>query len=946
MPASFRETFVGEAPEFDSELLDSAAWARLERLAQASPLYAQVLRRRPSLCLWLEDERNLRTTYRYQALLDEWKSFSVSSADDPPGDEGLVARLRRWRRLMSLRIAHRSVNDLADEPTTVAELSQLAEFCLRECTLIARRRWTERFGEPWDEEGNRPARFCVIALGKLGGTELNFSSDIDLIYCYEGSGACRRDGAATSVAAVEYFTKVAETITTLLTAQTGDGFLFRVDVRLRPEGAWGPLVHSLSAIENYYASAGQTWERLALLKARPVSGDFALGAELLEDLHDFRYPRRPPPSLLAEVAAMKLRTEREIVGAEALERDIKRGPGGIREIEFIAQSLQLLHAGRYPFLQTPSTVPALESLARYELLPREEALFLGQAYWYLRKVEHRLQIRDESQTHELPSDSGELAALASSLSYESKEKFLADLNSRRQRVQALYAGLFSDLAVDREFEAWWEFFTLDKIPEAIAGRMERWFGAAPAAAEALRLFVCGDHRFQVTRELVTRFQHLASNFDLLTPQLADPLQTLARLARCAECYGTRQQFLNACAANPRLLRVLALLCDRSSYCFELLCAHPEILEEVLRPEILRRRKSPRDLGDELALGPKGPGRGDWLWLYVRAEQMRNMIGELLGFIGTRTVETALTQLADAVLIDLLGDKGPLVVALGKYGGEELTFGSDLDLLVVAEGGTEGPARAKTEDLRQVLRIGGPLGPAFAIDLRLRPHGDAGPLVTTLAALSAYYPAPGQGTNEGGAQPWEKQALVRARAVTGPPGLGSQFNAWRERLLYSAPLAPAEETAIWAMRRRIERERDPVSPPERAFKTGAGGLVDIEFLAQTLQLRHGHAHMELRQTGTRPVLRSLASNGLIPEDAAASLLENFEFLKKIEFALRRDAGQGISVLAADPAGRNPLARWLGFPDESSFWAEHLRRLAQTRFLVLAMAGPIANSILAP
>ena len=209
-------------------------------------------------------------------------------------DDSRIGLLRRWRRLMSLRIAYRSVNGFADEQTTVGELSRLAEFCLGVCHRVAAGRLRERFGTPWDEFANRPARFCALALGKLGGGELNFSSDIDLIFCHEGEGACRRDGAPMSASNIEFFTKLAEDMTRLLATATADGFLFRVDVRLRPEGAWGPLVPSLSAIENYYATAGQTWERLALLKARPVAGNLELGAELLEDLHSFRYPRHPP----------------------------------------------------------------------------------------------------------------------------------------------------------------------------------------------------------------------------------------------------------------------------------------------------------------------------------------------------------------------------------------------------------------------------------------------------------------------------------------------------------------------------------------------------------------------------------------------------------------------------------------------------------------------------
>jgi glutamate-ammonia-ligase adenylyltransferase len=926
---------------------------RLERLAGASPLYAQVLRREPRYCFWLEDDRNLRTAYRYQALLDEWRAFSAAGGTDLANDDVFLSLLRRWRRLMSLRIAYRSVNGFADEPTVVGELTRLAEFCLRSCLQIAWRRWTGRCGEPWDEDARRPARFGVVAFGKLGGGELNFSSDIDLIYCYEGEGFCRRDGVATPTANVECFTKVAETVTRLLAEPTADGFLFRVDARLRPEGSWGPLVHSLSALENYYATSGQTWERLALIKARPVAGDLALGAELLEDLHPFRYPRRPPPSLLSEVAAMKRRTEREAAGSAALGRNVKLGPGGIREIEFIAQSLQLLHAGGYPFLQTNATVDALEGLARYRLLDGSDARLLCEAYWFLRRVEHRLQMRDERQTHDLPADEGELSAVASSLGFASAAEFREALDLRRGRVHALYAGLFADRGEDSAFEAWWEFLTTEKTPALVATRLERWFGDAPGAAGALRLFACGDRRRLVTRELVTRFQHLAESFDALMPELAQPLETLARLARCAERYGTRQQFLNGCASNPHLLRVLALLCDRSGYSAELLCAHPEILEEVLRPATLRRRKTSGELAAELSAGPSaGSGRDlrSWLWLYVRAEQMRYLICELLGFITLREAEEAFTRLADAVLSHVAGPGGPLVVGLGKYGGGELAFGSDLDLLFVAEPGSEAAAEQRIDEMTALLQHGGPLGPAFALDLRLRPHGEAGPRATTLRALGAYHAGdsrigPGEAPAPS-AQTWEKQMLARARVIAGPAALASGFRAWTARLLYANPLRENEEAALWAMRARVGRERDSTSPPERSIKTGPGGLLDVEFLVQDLQLRHGSALATLRTPGTRAALAALAGAGILPAEAAARLRSNYDFLLRVQFALRRDANRGVGVLPASAADRALLAKWLGSDAEGTFWEEHVRRMRETRSLVLALAGPAAQSALQP
>jgi glutamate-ammonia-ligase adenylyltransferase len=489
-------------------------------------------------------------------------------------------------------------------------------------------------------------------------------------------------------------------------------------------------------------------------------------------------------------------------------------------------------------------------------------------------------------------------------------------------VHAVYAGLFADRGIDLEFEAWWAFLTSDKVPATIAVRLERWFGADPAAADALRMFASGGRHVLITRELVLRFQHVAAAFDAVLPDLARPLGTLARLARFAERYGTRWQFLGFCAQNPKLFRVFALLCDRSEAVVELLCAHPEIVEEVLRPEILMRRRSRRALEEEIRRAAGEPRFTDWLWLYGRAEQVRHALGGILGSLSPEEIEAAMTLLADAVLRQLTRDSGVLIVALGKYGGAELSFGSDLDLLFVAESGAEAEAATVVDFVRSALGRGGPLGAAFALDLRLRPHGLAGPLATSVALLDAYH-KPG-----GGAQIWERQSLLRARVVAGPAKLAEGFRAWRERILFSAPLTDPEAAEIAAMRTRIEKELG-AGPPGAAFKAGAGGRADIEFLVQALQLRHGFSEKAIRVSGTRAALKAMARSGLLTQALATPLLANYEFLRRIETALRLDANAAVTCLPQEPSEREALARWLGFPDASGFLEEHLRRLAETR-----------------
>lgn len=913
--------------------LSEASARRLDRLREASPLYSAELDRREGIGPWLEEDRNLREPFRFSALLETWAQHGPPPQDE--SDEARLGALRRWRRLMSMRIAHRSVNGIADEASTVEELTLLAEFCLRECLLLAQRRWAARLGEPWDRANGRPARFGVIALGKLGGRELNFSSDVDLLYLYEGDGWCRRGEVQTGASNEEYFTRVAETVTGWLGERTSDGFLFRADVRLRPEGAVGPLVRSLRALEYYYSTSGQTWERLAMIKARPVAGNIELGAELLESLHGFRYPRRPPPSLIEEVAAMKARGDDALAASGSLERNVKLGAGGIREIEFVAQSLQLLNAGRFPFLQTPSTDQALRLLSRYGILAPAESAALSEDYWFLRRVEHRLQIRDEEQTHTLPADPAGTARIAASMGFGSVGDFEAELGLRRGRTHAVYAALFADRGLDADLEAWWTFLTSEEIPPRIERRVRLWFGGDPGAADALRSFASGGRHRMVSRELAVRFQHVARAFDGFQAQLARPMGTLHRLSRFAERYGSRSQLLGFWSENPALFRVFAVLFDRSEAVCELLCAHPEIVEEVLRPQVLRRHADSRVLDTDIGAASRAGGFREWLWLYVRAEQLRYALGSLDAGLSVLETEQAMTALAEAVMRELVREQDLLVVALGKFGSRELSFGSDLDLMFICREGAELACAPRVDALRALVGRGGPLGPALEIDLRLRPHGPDGPLVSSIASLEAYH-------RGGGGKLWERQALVRARGVAGPADLAASFEAWRLELLYASGASRADLLEIRLMRARIERELG-AGPRGWAFKAGSGGLTEITFLVQALQLRHGHALPAARSQGTRDALAQLAGGGRIGAPEAAELLANYEFLRRVETALRLDSNRPVVSLPRDEDGGAALARWLGFPGAEAFMREHLARMDRTRLICDKVASHLEFSM---
>lgn len=943
--AQFLDRLIESSPEIAAADLPEKASERVEKLARTSRIYSQLLLQNPGWLPWLESPEAQPGGMDFPALNAEWRRFRLENENPARNDSDYLSLLRRFRRRISLRIAYQSLAGLTAESATVRELTQLADFCVRECYFISLDQWTSRLGQPWDESENGPARFCCIALGKLGGRELNFSSDVDLLYLFEGDGNTRIDGERTSMTNNEFFHRLGEGITRSLNQQDAGGFLFRTDLRLRPGGDGSPLVPSLEAMENYYALAGQTWERLALLKARPIAGDFSLGGELLESLQSFRYPRHPPPSILADVALMKVRTENEVVGSDAVSRDVKSGYGGIREIEFIVQASQLLHGARFPFLQTNSTTEALQQLVRYGLLPAVAATLLENAYWFLRRVEHRLQMVNEQQTHELPADDSLRLVIADSMNFDSLGEFDLEVARVRKQVRESYEHTFEtapDFDSDMVAE-WWELFANGKTSRRIEGKLRLWFRDEPEPDQQLTDFVRGTGPRALARDQVQRFTEMQPALDKTMPRLARPGRTLRRIASFGERYGSKNQFLSICTINPDFFEVLALLFDRSRFIHDLLKLRPEIFDEVLRPEILRKKKDlPQRLNEMAAVsGPVDRDFANWLWLYVRAEQVRTAIGELLGFVDADHAEADLSALAEATLLHLRSkiwpDDSLLFIALGKLGGRELSFGSDLDVSFLGGDSNDERQAGLIRQLAKTLAGSSGRDAAFELDLRLRPYGEAGSPAPNIAVFHDYF--------QKSAQSWERQALTRARPISGPPDRVREWEQFIEEDVYGRSLSEMEAGELWTMRLRVQRERDTAQPPERAFKTGSGGLIDVEFALQILQLKHGAKTPSVRTPNTQKGWRELSATGLVQRDVAAQILENHSYLKRLEWFLRRDRNQSVTILPEDPSEQEALAVWLGAPDWDRFWKEHLDRMQNTRIAVTtALSGVVSSTAL--
>ena len=625
--------------------------AALLHLLAVSQICATRLARHPEIFLWICQPEICSASRSYGQMRRDLHDLTAESVA-----ANHFLGLRFWKGREMTRIALRELADVASLEETTAELSRLAEICLAEVY------------EYWDSELRRRydspvTEFAVLGLGKLGGCELNHSSDIDLIFLYGDEGQLPR------LSHHEWFNRLGEKILETFTTADAEGSLFRVDLRLRPEGSAGPLARSLTSMENYYAGFGETWERLALIKGRGVCGSRELAYEFLRQLQPFIYPKSPTPDLLDEVAAIKRRIERDVVGHENLAWNVKLGAGGIREIEFVVQTLQLIHGARHAFLQETSTLKALRSLRELDLLPNSDVLALDQAYRFLRRVEHRLQIDAEQQTHTVPQDKPALTRLALSLGYSSPEEFVRVLQDQMRNVRAIFGRVISQTPAEST-----------SIDFSI-------FRDEKRAAKALDdLSQPGDtfHRGPRIRQLFRKLRPLL--FDRLT-ETADADATINQFVRFVEAYGLRGLLFEMLVMHPRLLELLVRTFDASQFAGDVLIRHPQYLEEITRGSTFGRFIALDEHLLRLAeVTPAGPNL-EGIRRYYQRNLLRILLRDVLRLVDLTELLAEHTTLAEACLRrlnELRGSEHLTIIALGKFGGREITYGADLDVLFVGD----------------------------------------------------------------------------------------------------------------------------------------------------------------------------------------------------------------------------------------------------------------------
>jgi glutamate-ammonia-ligase adenylyltransferase len=848
----------------------------LLHLISISSVCAARLALHPNILLWLADPNISEAPRGPGAMLVDLQRSAEGSAF-----AGNFQALRFWKGREMTRIALREVSGSASLEETTLELSQVAEICLREvhtywdCELRSRR-------------GGPDTPFAILGLGKLGGRELNHSSDIDVIFVYGEEGQ-----VSPNLTYHEWFNQLGAKIIETFAAHDPAGALFRIDLRLRPEGTAGPLARSIDSMENYYAGFGETWERLALIKARGIAGSRELAYEFLRQHQPFIFPKSPTRDVLEEIGSIKRRIERDIVGHENIERDVKLGAGGIREIEFVVQALQLLHGARNAFLQETSTLKALPVLADLELLPREEARVLEGAYRFLRGVEHRLQIEAEQQTHTVPENPDDLRLLAASLGFPSAKAFNATLRQHMQQVRKIFRRVISEPA---------------GAPEG-ASESLRIFRDEKTAAKSLADLAKAPGGFHVaprTRQVLRNLRPLLFRW---LERAADPDTALNQFVRFVEAYGLRSMLFELLVVNPKLLELLVKTLDASRHAGDLLIRRPQLLEEITRPGMLDR---PVDLAGHLARleGVEAEvGSLDLLRAYRQTQLLRIFLRDILGLASLPGIFAEHSALAEACLVfvnRLRGSASDLtVIALGKFGGREIGYGTDLDVLFVGE-----DVRA-AQQLMVTMSQPSAEGSIWTLDARLRPDGEKGILSCSLPAYEAYY--------QTRAQLWEAQALTRSRPIAGP--LQEGFMDLARRVWRAAGQRADLFAQIDAMLRRIQRDRSS-SSDELDFKTGKGGIIEAEFLVQALQMRAGIWNPQMIGA-----LDQLAGAGIIETSDSEGLRKDYEYLRSIESILRRWENKSVSVLPADKIGQERLAARAGADSLDAFAQSY--REARTR-----------------
>ncbi|WP_448649014.1 bifunctional [glutamate--ammonia ligase]-adenylyl-L-tyrosine phosphorylase/[glutamate--ammonia-ligase] adenylyltransferase [Pseudomonas corrugata] len=911
-------------------------WKEFHRVAAASDFVIEQSVREPLMLLEL-----VRSGELDRSLAAGEMCAQVGAAVQAAESEDELGRvLRRQRTRQQVRIIWRDLNRKADLVQTCRDLSDMADTCIDQAYQWLYQRLCQQFGTPTGRRSGAAQHMVILGMGKLGAVELNLSSDIDLIFAYPEGG--ETVGVKRPLDNQEFFIRVGQRLIKALDLITVDGFVFRVDMRLRPYGSAGALVLSFNALEQYYQDQGRDWERYAMIKARVVAGDQVAGAQLLDMLRPFVYRRYLDFSAIEALRTMKQLIQQE-VRRKGMADNIKLGSGGIREVEFIAQAFQLIHGGRDLSLQQRPLLKVLGTLEGQGYLPAEVIDELRQGYEFLRYTEHAIQAIADRQTQMLPDSPQDQARIAFMLGFADWTAFHEQLMYWRGRVAWHFGqviadpdeeeGSESEVVVGGEWLPLWE----DSQDEEAACRQleEGGFVNAPKALKALAVLRTSPQLRAMQRLGRERLDAFIPRLLAQAVEHADPDLVLERVLPLVEAVARRSAYLVLLTENPGALRRLLTLCAASPWIAEQITRFPLLLDELLNEGRLFKPPLAPELAAELRERLTRIPEDDLeqqmeaLRHFKLAHRLRVAASEIAGSLPLMKVSDYLTWLAEAILEQVLAlawrqtaakhgvplrtdgslcDPGFIIVGYGKVGGLELGHGSDLDLVFIHDGDpqaeTDGP---KPIDGAQFFtRLGQRIihlltaqtnsGQLYEVDMRLRPSGASGLLVSSLGAFARY--------QENEAWTWEHQALVRARVLVGSQDVGQAFEKVRAQVLGRKRDLPTLRQEVSEMRAKMRdnlgSKATAAGTAPNAFeatapfdiKQDAGGIVDIEFMVQYAALAWSEEHPSLaRYTDNIRILEGLQEVGLMPPEDAALLREAYKAYRSAAHrqALQKEAG---------------------------------------------------------
>ncbi len=859
----------------------------------------------------------------------------------PASDAEMLASLRLWRRRELVRIAWRDLAGWADLEETLSNLTAVADTAIRVSYEFARRALVARYGEPRSPAG-AVQPLVVIAMGKLGGAELNFSSDVDLVLLFPEHG--ETDGARP-IENEEFFTRVGQGMIRMLEAPTADGIVMRVDMRLRPFGDSGPLVSSFASFEDYLPRHGRDWERYAYVKARAVTAEDRYQEVQASGVRPFVYRRYLDYGVFESLREMKSLIAREVERRELAEH-VKLGPGGIREIEFVVQAFQLIRGGRDRRLQTSSLLQALAVLGDSRLLPAAAVEELRAAYVFLRRLENRLQMVADAQTHQLPVDPLARERLAGAMGMSDWAQLRTELDRHRNVVSAhfrlvIFGGAEPDHGVRIDLGRFWD--SQAETAALVESLARAGFKDAP---QATRLLLELRSSALVRRLDEAGRKRLQSMLPSLLAEIAargGSPDTLRRILRIIEAIGQRSAYFALLQESPAARSRLVELCGHGDFLAQQIAIHPLLLDELIDERLLAGVPDRAELERELRMRMQQHREDDpehqveALRHFQRAAVFRVAVADLTGRISVMQVSDRLTDIAELILeqamelgwrqmvaqfgTPLTGEREPVRVAAagyGKLGGMELGYTSDLDLVFLHDSHGE---RQETDSPRPIdnqvffirlaqrivhlLTMHSSAGRLYEVDVRLRPSGKGGFLVTSIRAFADY--------QREEAWTWEHQALLHARAVAGAPELRAQFEQVRLEVLANHVRRDTLRSEVRAMRERMRRELSKATRSQFDIKQDPGGVADIEFLAQYWALRWAQQFPPVAMfSDTIRQLESVASANLVPQLEVDRLTQAYRAYRT---RMHHLSLSGLSPIVAESEFRTERAAVIRIWDET-------------------------------